>query len=78
MKTAISLPDPIFRQAERHARRTGKLRSQLYSEALSEYLSRHTPDAVTEAMDLLCDKLEANDAAFSRAAAQRLLRIEAW
>jgi metal-responsive CopG/Arc/MetJ family transcriptional regulator len=41
MKTAISLPDRIFLEAERYARRTGRSRSQLIAVALTEYLARH-------------------------------------
>lgn len=33
VKTAITLPDRIFRAAERHARRARKSRSQLYADA---------------------------------------------
>jgi hypothetical protein len=46
-KTAVSIPDAIFRAVDRHARKTRKTRSQLYTEALSEYLSRSgwPPDA---------------------------------
>lgn len=51
MKTAVSLPERVFREAERHAKRTRKSRSQLYADALSEYLARHAPDAVTEALN---------------------------
>src|SRR4051812_18924866 len=50
MKTAVSLPDRVYREAEGYARRTRKSRSQLYAEALAEYLARHAPDEVTEAM----------------------------
>ncbi|HEY5597091.1 MAG TPA: ribbon-helix-helix protein, CopG family [Candidatus Bipolaricaulota bacterium] len=57
MKTAVSLPDKVFREAEAYARRTRKSRSQLYREALSEYLARHSPDAVTEAMNSVVDKV---------------------
>jgi metal-responsive CopG/Arc/MetJ family transcriptional regulator len=55
MKTAVSLPEQVFRAAERHAKRTRKSRSQLYAEALSEYLDRHSPDEVTEAMNHVLD-----------------------
>ena len=46
MKTAISLPEDIFVQADRLARRLRKSRSQLYREAVAEYLARHDPDAL--------------------------------
>lgn len=51
MKTAISLPDEIFEQAEVLAARLRLSRSALYRNALSEYLLRHDPSELTEAMD---------------------------
>jgi metal-responsive CopG/Arc/MetJ family transcriptional regulator len=38
MKTAISLPDPLFKAGEKAARRLGVSRSQLYARALRQYL----------------------------------------
>jgi metal-responsive CopG/Arc/MetJ family transcriptional regulator len=46
MKTVISLPDGVFRDAERLARRLKKSRSELYREAVAEYVvpgCRRTP-----------------------------------
>ncbi|HEY6477420.1 MAG TPA: hypothetical protein VI456_12640 [Polyangia bacterium] len=57
MKTAVSLPDQVFRAAERHAKRAHKSRSQLYAEALAEYLTRHAPEEVTEAMNRVLEAL---------------------
>jgi antitoxin MazE6 len=51
MKTAISVPDPVFGEAERLAERLEKTRSQLYTEALKEYLARHNPDTVTDRLN---------------------------
>lgn len=51
MKTAVSVPDPIFNEAERLAKRLKKSRSRLYSDAIAEYVARRSGDAVTEAMD---------------------------
>lgn len=78
MKTAISLPDEVFRAAERHARRVRKSRSQLYAEALSEYLARHAPDDVTEAMNQVMDELEKPVDPFVIAAARRVLEQSEW
>jgi metal-responsive CopG/Arc/MetJ family transcriptional regulator len=47
MKTAISLPDPLFEAADRLARRLGKSRSQLYAEALRAYLDKHSDQDIT-------------------------------
>ena len=78
MKTAISLPDPLFLEADRHAGRTRKSRSQLYADALAEYLARHAPDSVTEAMNQACDTLGQPSDPVVHAAAKRLLRKESW
>ena len=78
MKTAISIPDEVFRAAERHARRARKSRSQLYAEALSEYLARHAPDEVTEAMNQVVDQLNEPNDLFVTAAARRILERTEW
>ena len=78
MKTAISLPNVIFQQAERFARRFKKSRSQMYVEAIVEYLERHSPDAVTESMNNACDKLGTIDSSFSTAASRKILSQEQW
>jgi metal-responsive CopG/Arc/MetJ family transcriptional regulator len=41
MKTAISLPDPVFREAEVLAQQLGMSRSELYTNALKSYLEKH-------------------------------------
>ncbi len=41
MKTAISLPDSIFEEAENLAQQLGISRSELYTEALKTYLRRY-------------------------------------
>jgi metal-responsive CopG/Arc/MetJ family transcriptional regulator len=79
MKTAISLPDRIFREAERQARRMGKSRSEFYAQAVGEYLARHSPDAVTDAMNQVCERVnQKEEGRFARAAARRILKRESW
>jgi metal-responsive CopG/Arc/MetJ family transcriptional regulator len=78
MKTAVSLPDEVFRAAERHARRAKKSRSQLYSDAISEYLARHAPDEVTEAMNHVIDELEQPTDPFVSRAGRRILERTEW
>ena len=51
MKTAVSLPDDVFAEAEALAETQRVTRSGLYTAALREYLARHQPPAVTEALD---------------------------
>ena len=78
MKTAVSLPDEVFRAAERHARRARKSRSQLYAEALSEYLARHAPDEVTDAMNRVVDEIGAHVDPFVAGATRRVLERTEW
>ncbi|MDD4889258.1 MAG: hypothetical protein PHU85_04955 [Phycisphaerae bacterium] len=78
MKTAISIPDRVFAEAERHAHQTGKSRSQLYGEAIRQYLLLHAPEAVTEAMNKACAELGTKDDTFVRSASNRMLRREKW
>ena len=78
MKTAISLPDEVFQEADRLARRLKKSRSRLYREAVTEYVARHDPDAVTAAMDALVSELDTRPEAFVAAAARRVLENAEW
>ena len=78
MKTAISLPDPVFHRVERLARHLRKSRSQLYREALVEYVARHSPDEMTEAMDRVCEKMGPASDPFVREAARRALKKTEW
>lgn len=41
MKTAISLPDPVFEEAETLAQQLGVSRSELYTKALQAYLKKY-------------------------------------
>ncbi len=51
MKTAISLPDALFRRADLVARRLGMSRSELYVKALEAYLGPPTDDEITAKLD---------------------------
>ena len=79
MKTAISLPDEVYRGAERYAKGTRKSRSRLYAEALSEYLARHAPDDVTEDMNSVIEQLGASAPdPFVAGVARRILKSVEW
>ena len=51
MKTAVSIPDPIFEAADRLARRRRISRSELYAEALAKLLDADESAEVTERHD---------------------------
>jgi metal-responsive CopG/Arc/MetJ family transcriptional regulator len=77
MKTAISLPDALFAEAEALAAELGTSRSQLYAAAVREYLARHRPDAVTAALDRVYAAEDSHtDAAFALTAIRTLADVE--
>lgn len=51
MKTAVSIPDPLFKEAERLTKRLRIPRSQLYARALEAYLQRQRSKGIKEALD---------------------------
>ena len=51
MKTAISIPNTIFKAAEKSANRVGVSRSQLYTKAVKEYLKQHQNESVTKKLN---------------------------
>jgi hypothetical protein len=51
MKTAISIPDGLFRAAEEAARRLDLSRSELYARALQEFLAARREDDITERLN---------------------------
>jgi predicted transcriptional regulator len=56
MKTAVSVPNDVFRAAERTAKRLGISRSELYARAIAKFMSEEAQ--VTAALD----RVYANDA----------------
>lgn len=78
MKTAISLPDDVFGEAEGLAAQLRISRSELYGRALKEFLARHAPNQVTQALDALCDDLNTRPDGFAVRSARRVLGDGEW
>jgi metal-responsive CopG/Arc/MetJ family transcriptional regulator len=51
MKTAISLPDPLFEEAEATAKELGISRSQLIRTALEDFLRRRRASETTQRLN---------------------------
>jgi predicted transcriptional regulator len=78
MKTAVSVPDDLFRLAEVAARRLRVSRSRLYATAISEFLNRQQGSAVTERLNEAYARRPAKlDSAFNRAQL-RSLEKDSW
>ncbi|MGH8171465.1 MAG: hypothetical protein ACRETJ_13110 [Steroidobacteraceae bacterium] len=78
MKVAVSIPNPVFTEAESLAKRLNASRSELYSRALKEFVCRHAPDQVTEQMDRIIASVGEEPDAFSQRAARRVLKRIEW
>jgi predicted transcriptional regulator len=51
MKTAVSLPDPVFDEAEQLAKRLRIPRSRLYATAIASFVKQHRRKGITEALN---------------------------
>ena len=51
MKTAISIPDPVFRRVEQHASRPGVSRSEFFALAAARWADELDDDGITTAND---------------------------
>jgi metal-responsive CopG/Arc/MetJ family transcriptional regulator len=79
MKTAVSIPDDLFAQVDRLARRSRRSRSEVYSAALREYVARHAPDEVTTRLDaVVAEAGQPGADAFVVEAARRRLASAEW
>jgi metal-responsive CopG/Arc/MetJ family transcriptional regulator len=57
MKTAISLPDTLYEDAEETAKSMGIPRSQLFAKALEEFISHYRKESITEKYNDLYSRL---------------------
>lgn len=81
MKTAISVPDPVFAQVEHHARRLGLSRSQFFSRAAARWAAELEGEEVTAAIDAALeaagdDGYGGNREFLQQAAVQTFARLE--
>lgn len=78
MKTAVSLPDDIFKSADSLARKLKMSRSELYATAVAEFVAKHRSGDVTARLDAVYAKTESRlDKRLSKAQAAAL-RANDW
>jgi len=78
MKTAVSIPDDVFEDAERLASQLGTSRSQLYARALAEFVARHDDDHVTALIDQAVREAGGQVDPFLQASTQQSLKRVEW
>lgn len=67
MKTAISLPDPLFERASRRASDLGLSRSEFFARAADNYLDALDEKSVTKQIDAALAGIDGDDEASSAA-----------
>lgn len=78
MKTAISLPDDVFHDAERLAATLGVSRSELYAKAVREYLAKHAHQDVTAQLNELYAQESSHVASGVQRAQARSVAVSEW
>ncbi|MEO1133072.1 MAG: ChpI protein [Cyanobacteria bacterium J06639_1] len=78
MKTAISIPDPLFEAAEQFAQQSGMSRSQLYANAIQEYLHARQQTRITEQLDALYEQEDSSLDPIWTELQTRSLSQESW
>jgi metal-responsive CopG/Arc/MetJ family transcriptional regulator len=78
MKTAVSMPDDLFRLAEATARRLRVSRSELYSKAIAEFLKGQNGNAVTERLNAVYSRRPAKVDSGLHRAQLKSLEKDAW
>ena len=78
MKTAISLPDDLFKSGDSLAKRLGVSRSELYARALADFVAKYKASQLTQRLNAVyADEASHLDPAVVAAQARTLSR-ESW
>ena len=78
MKTAISIPDPVFQEADRLAKKMGVSRSELYASAIQAYVQSHRDDDITEALNRIYSEEDSSLDPVLAALQSRALSRDDW
>ncbi|EMO90609.1 hypothetical protein [Leptospira noguchii] len=82
MKTAISIPDKLFKTAEKIAKKLGIPRSQLFAKALEEFIQSHSKESITEKLNKVYSnkskELKSNIVDLSVESLRKSLKNDSW
>jgi biotin operon repressor len=78
MKTAVSLPDPLFESAEALAAELGISRSQLYATAIQAYVQVQQRTGITESLNRVYAKVDQTPDPFLEALQMVTLMRDPW
>lgn len=79
MKTAISISDKLFHEADAAAKQLGISRSELYSTAVSEFLARRSASEITARLDQVYGSVDGRlDSSVAASQARHGARVDHW
>ena len=78
MKTAISIPNEIFEEAERTAKRLGLSRSEFFTRAIKAYLADRSEQSITNSYNAGFGDSAAESDDFQREATRHALLNVEW
>jgi predicted transcriptional regulator len=78
MKTAVSIPDGVFKKAEQLARKRKMSRSELYATALEQFLARDQENEITRKLNEVYAKEDSRLDPVLESAALEVLNREEW
>ena len=78
MKVAVSIPDPLFEEAERVSQRLRIPRSQLYSRALQDFVRHHSGEEITARMNAALERIGTTEEPGWEGPGLEVIRREKW
>jgi len=78
MKTAVSIPDGVFKKAEQLARKRKMSRSELYATALEQFLARDQENVITRKLNEVYAKEDSRFDPVLESPALEVLNREEW
>jgi len=78
MKTAISIKDNVFQEAEKFAKKAKISRSQLYSDALEEYLAKRNEADLIARINAVCEEVDTSLDPHWKKMQSRVLSEDKW
>jgi metal-responsive CopG/Arc/MetJ family transcriptional regulator len=78
MKTAVSIKDTIFQNAENYSKRVKISRSQLYSDALEEYLANRNDDDLIARINAVCEEVDTSIDPHWKKVQSKIIDREKW